>query len=329
LTGPLAAFSLERNGSAQNGMQGTLMAAVDRKGPLEMPRPTLRYRVMYRRNGITLGDWHCIPQQSGPGPVEATAENAIVFVRQGVFRRHQGRAFTIAEPGAVLFFNRDYGYTASHPSCSGDRCSVITVTDLALCNALASMAMEAPPSPGGVFRVEHGYVSSAVQLTVGRLLAAVRLGDPLMIDAYLVTLVTAALEVQRKGRPRTTQPGRSAPSAAVDRVKEIAATRFGQRLSLQVFSKETGYSPYHLLRLFRCSTGIPIHRYLNRLRLFHALDRLETSDGLSPLAFDLGFSSHSHFTNAFRAEFGITPDRFRAGLRTTQVSEFRRRLLSR
>jgi AraC-like DNA-binding protein len=34
---------------------------------------------------------------------------------------------------------------------------------------------------------------------------------------------------------------------------------------------------------------------------------------LTELALDLGYSSHSHFTDAFRREFGVSPAAFRAG----------------
>jgi AraC family transcriptional regulator len=51
-----------------------------------------------------------------------------------------------------------------------------------------------------------------------------------------------------------------------------------------------------------------MHRYLNRLRLLEALEPLAQGEAdLSTLALDLGFSSHSHFTAAFRKEFAMSP----------------------
>jgi AraC-like DNA-binding protein len=46
-----------------------------------------------------------------------------------------------------------------------------------------------------------------------------------------------------------------------------------------------------------------------------ALALAEGVEDLSRLAHDLGFSSHSHFAQAFRAQFGIPPSRFRSGVR--------------
>jgi len=57
--------------------------------------------------------------------------------------------------------------------------------------------------------------------------------------------------------------------------------------------------------------GVPLYRYQLRLRLARALDLIAQYDDLSALGLDLGFSSHSHFSAAFRAVYGRTPSEFR------------------
>jgi AraC-like DNA-binding protein len=48
------------------------------------------------------------------------------------------------------------------------------------------------------------------------------------------------------------------------------------------------------------------------LRLRASLERVaEQRADLTSIALDLGFSSHSHFTDVFRREFGKTPSEFR------------------
>jgi AraC-like DNA-binding protein len=47
-----------------------------------------------------------------------------------------------------------------------------------------------------------------------------------------------------------------------------------------------------------------------RLRLARAWDLLGRCDDLSGLGMDLGFSSHSHFSAAFRQAYGRTPAEF-------------------
>jgi AraC family transcriptional regulator len=77
---------------------------------------------------------------------------------------------------------------------------------------------------------------------------------------------------------------------------------------LEALAKACGLSPYHLCRVFRIATGDTIHKHLTQLRLRAALDRLgDARHDLVSLTFDVGFSSHSHFTFALRREFGVPP----------------------
>ncbi len=64
-----------------------------------------------------------------------------------------------------------------------------------------------------------------------------------------------------------------------------------------------------------------MHRYLTRLRLRAALEKLaEPRVDLTVLALDVGFSSHSHFTRSFQREFGLAPSQAR-GVRPSALRE--------
>jgi AraC-like DNA-binding protein len=57
---------------------------------------------------------------------------------------------------------------------------------------------------------------------------------------------------------------------------------------------------------------MPIHRYLTQMRLRAGMEQLlDGVDDITRLALELGFSSHSHFTESFRREFGCTPSELR------------------
>ena len=72
-----------------------------------------------------------------------------------------------------------------------------------------------------------------------------------------------------------------------------------------------GGSPVYLTQVFQQVEGLPLYRYQLRLRLARALDLLATYDDLTALSLDLGFSSHSHFSAAFRAAYGRSPSAFK------------------
>ncbi len=66
------------------------------------------------------------------------------------------------------------------------------------------------------------------------------------------------------------------------------------------------------------------HRYLVRLRLGEALDRLAQGErDLATLATDLGFAHHSHFTASFRTTYGTTPAAVRDCLTRARLGELR------
>lgn len=81
-----------------------------------------------------------------------------------------------------------------------------------------------------------------------------------------------------------------------------------------------GLSPSHFARKFRRSTGLSLHRFVNRRRLARALVALKAGDvPLGALAVDLGFSSQSHLTRLFSDLVGTSPARYRRQFRRAVV----------
>jgi AraC family transcriptional regulator len=67
----------------------------------------------------------------------------------------------------------------------------------------------------------------------------------------------------------------------------------------------------YLTQVFQQVEGLPLYRYQLRLRLARALHLLPSYEDLTALSLDLGFSSHSHFSAAFKAAYGRSPSEFR------------------
>jgi AraC-like DNA-binding protein len=83
-----------------------------------------------------------------------------------------------------------------------------------------------------------------------------------------------------------------------------------------------GVSRFHLSRVFRSTTGFSLHGYRNQLRLRAALERIaDPQTRLPSLASELGFSSHSHFTAAFRETFGVAPSELRGPVTRAKLQD--------
>ena len=98
----------------------------------------------------------------------------------------------------------------------------------------------------------------------------------------------------------------------VRRAKQLLQDCPDGRLSLSEIAAELGVTAIHLTQSFKRSEGMPLYRYQTQLRLGRALERLPERADITDLAFELGFSSHSHFTAVFRSELGVTPSHYRA-----------------
>jgi AraC family transcriptional regulator len=87
--------------------------------------------------------------------------------------------------------------------------------------------------------------------------------------------------------------------------------------SLSDMAVLAGMSPSHFAKKFRNSTGLSLTRFINRRRILKSLDTLRTDASLASVALDLGFSSQSHFTRIFSGLTGMTPAKYRKGVKRT------------
>ena len=100
--------------------------------------------------------------------------------------------------------------------------------------------------------------------------------------------------------------------AAVKKAIEYLTENYHNDLSLSDIAKETHYSPYHFLRLFKRHTGMTPFEYLLDLRIEKARDMLKKTDCTISQICDLcAFSSLSHFSRVFREKTGVSPTEYK------------------
>ncbi|RRN63977.1 helix-turn-helix domain-containing protein [Caulobacter sp. 602-1] len=89
-----------------------------------------------------------------------------------------------------------------------------------------------------------------------------------------------------------------------------------QRIKLSELAALTGLSTGHFSRTFKNSVGDTPLSFIRRRRIERAKVLMaETSAGLAQVAQDCGFCDQAHFTRAFHHLVGLSPHRWRVGLR--------------
>ena len=270
------------------------------------PVNELSIRLLLETGTVAIRDVRCSGGCSHRSASECATTTHLVFPYRGAFMRHVGQAAAVAEANQLVFFNNDEEYAISHPVEGGDACLSIAI-DQQLLRELAP-ADQLADRPGVAFRSQGHGIGPGAQALVALLRhrLARREIETLEGETLALELIRHSLG-ERISLARATTYGRR---KLADRAKLVLAADPGRRWTLGRIAGEVGVSPVYLTQVFAQVEGVPLYRYQLRLRLAHALDQLDRYEDLTLLALDLGFSSHSHFTAAFRQHYGRSPADF-------------------
>ncbi|HJW96068.1 MAG TPA: AraC family transcriptional regulator [Thermoanaerobaculia bacterium] len=264
------------------------------------PRVTEVERLLFCSDVVAIGAFRCPSRHplfvdSGPA-----SGHLVVFPRSSttiVF--DGGRTVTGASP-TVLFYNRGQAYTRK-------KIDDIDASDWFM--IAPDIVREAVPAAADrEDRLFPFYVAPASaktyleQRTLHTALSDGRPIDALTVEETVMGLLDDVIAAARRDKLRD----------SIEAVKALIASRPAANMSLRALASHAGCSPFQLCRTFRAATGQTITEYRHALRLRLALNALrDTRAELTDIALDTGYSSHSHFTMAFRRRFGITPSAYR------------------
>jgi AraC family transcriptional regulator len=256
---------------------------------------------------VVVRDVYCQGSCRHQGAEECAAATELVFPYRGAYVRHLGRDQAVAEANQALFFNATEGYRVSHPVPGGDASLTLLIGE----PLLRELAPRTFLRDGAAlaFRRQRLRIDARAQALVALLRHSLRqsVAESLEAESLALTLVQRALG------PRTTHAAGASVGRQrlVDRAKLVLTSDLARRWTLPEIAAQVGGSPVYLTQVFQQVEGLPLYRYQLRLRLARALDLLGQYDDLTALSLDLGFSSHSHFSAAFREAYGRSPSAFR------------------
>jgi AraC family transcriptional regulator len=259
-------------------------------------------RVLYSSALLDVAEFRCPPDHvrwratnviDSPGPL-------VAFPHLPVGVRPAGAAPVLATPNLAMLYNPGQEYERRLVDGRGDSCIYLVLHP----PALAALESEVGAVCEGRLILHHAPVPHGAYLQQHLVARHLRTGarEPLFVEESALALLRSVL-VARPVRA-------SAPAHRVlaESAKELLVETMTEPVALHDLAGRLCVSPFHLARVFRRETGYSLHEYRVHLRLRHALVRLPESRGrLTALSLELGFASHSHFTDTFRRAFGVPP----------------------
>ncbi len=268
-----------------------------------MSAPGIRRRILFSSELGCVEDFHA------PGdclaPRGHSAEYQLVFPYAGAFEWHVGVNTMFLDVSRVLFVTAGEDYADSHVADGGHDSIIVTPRP----SVLQELCASAVPSRHPAFQHVAKPTTPRMNMRSHRLLHLGASGhDPLASDELTIALLSEALA------PTQGVACASAPRV-VDRAKQFLHAHLCEPISLNEIAQAVQVSGAYLTDAFTRSEGMSLCRYRMRLRLNRALVDLPRCEGVTGLALDLGFSSHAHFSNVFKSQFGVSPSVFRADMR--------------
>lgn len=286
--------------------------------------------LLYRSAVVTIASFQAEPSHPGFHDSGPTENHIFVFPRTSVRIRHPGRMPFVTGPNVVTFYNKGQVYFRDRVTAEGDHCDWFAVAPGILLDAVRRHDPAAADRPDSPFRFTHGpgdAGSYLLQRLVVRHLADGGPADPLFVEDSAVRLLSRVVAGAARVWDLSRKATESTQGDLAEAAKAVLARDFREPVTLDEVARRAGSSVFHLCRTFRRHTGSTLHGYRNQMRLRTALERVASPAGdLTDLALDLGYSSHSHFTAAFRKAFGIAPSAFRRRATAQAVRELSSRL---
>lgn len=254
--------------------------------------------------------WSCAGHERSWGRPEEVDRAEMVIALGGVFVRREAGREAIMTPLTVAFANSGDAYRVRHPIDGGDRGVAVVMSGAALDGLSEATGHRAGPT--GDPRLPRGTARIPPALGVRlRMLATNAVNDRLAAECLIAEVAMLAVETAGAvGAPRAPRAFRR--KEAVIRGLDYLLANYRGPICVAQVARAAGYSMFHFSRVFHQETGVPVHRYVQLLRLRDAAERLLDGEGdLAALAYELGYSSQSHFTTAFSREFRTSPSALR------------------
>ncbi|MGH7243269.1 MAG: helix-turn-helix domain-containing protein [Phycisphaerales bacterium] len=277
-------------------------------------------RILLRTALFELGVFRSVAARSGEVRQSIALSHLVAFPRTASLLRRAGEPVQLATPVGAVFYNHGCEYAATAVGTETEITHFLRIASPVLRDAIRPFDPAVAEREEQPFTLAGGPLSDRAYFfhaAIARAAAAHAI-DNLAADEALSNLVheTVGWAYAQRTVKRVEKLG-ARDTDYVRWTQEILSRQFRSAHGLEYLAARVGVSPFYLCRVFKRVAGMTIHEFRDRLRLRAALEEMaETRDDLALIAVRAGYSSQSHFTDAFRGRFGMPPAKGRALLRS-------------
>ena len=134
----------------------------------------------------------------------------------------------------------------------------------------------------------------------------------IMVKSYVTKLIVEMLR-NHKRQIGGSMEEENMLDAVIRNAIEYICRNFNRKLTLEKAADYVNMSPTYFSKKFKKETGVGFKEYLSKYRLREA-ERLlkgEVRYSITDIATRCGFNDSNYFATAFKAEYGVSPNRFR------------------
>lgn len=99
-------------------------------------------------------------------------------------------------------------------------------------------------------------------------------------------------------------------AAVYEKIIKYIDEHLKEELTLNEIAKFAGYSTWHLYKIFRVYTAVPVMEYVRKKKIYAAANELYTGRKLYDIALDYGYETPAGFYKAFQNVLGCAPSKY-------------------
>lgn len=143
-----------------------------------------------------------------------------------------------------------------------------------------------------------------------------QLGNELFLQALSIQI---AVKILREGNHNLNNLplmlNEYSDKKCINRAIDFLMSNYNSTITLNDLAREVNYSPFYFLRIFKQSTGMTPFEFLLEIKLEKAKNLLKHTDfSMTEICYLSGFTSTSHFTQAFKRKTGVSPTNYKKNM---------------